>query len=118
MSQAQQYGPERAMMQSPHGAGQFVRGSGNINAKLAQGWTIVANDHRNHLMNRCVINDCIVRPPDEREVICGQDPKEEKAEPSTSEVSKAAIPETPKAVEVQHKRPRIRDNNARQRGTR
>ena len=45
---AQQYGPERAMMQSPHGAGQFVRGSGNINSKIAQGWTIVEND-RNHL---------------------------------------------------------------------
>lgn len=27
----------------------FVRGSAYIDAKLAQGWTIVENDYRNHL---------------------------------------------------------------------
>ena len=95
-----------------------MRGSRDIDNLLCQGWTIVPNDFRNHLINRCVINDCIVRPPDDRELICGKDPKEEKPEPSTSEVSKGAIPETPKPVEVQQKRPRIRDNNAKQRGTR
>lgn len=45
----QRLGVERCMMLSPHGAGKIVKGSGNINAMLAQGWTIVANDFRNHL---------------------------------------------------------------------
>ena len=80
---AQQYGPERAMMQSPHGAGQFVRGSGNINSKLAQGWTIVEND-RNHLTRES---------KEENRVVVDVDPVKT---------------ETPKAVEVQErKRPRI-----------
>lgn len=97
MSQAQQYGPERAMMQSPHGAGQFVRGSGNINSKLAQGWTIVEND-RNHLTR-----DVEQESKEGKAVVVDVDPVKT---------------ETTKAVEVQHKRPRIRDNNAKERGTR
>lgn len=41
-------GPERAMMTGPNGGGFFVRGSGNIESKLAQGWVIIVTD-RNHL---------------------------------------------------------------------
>lgn len=37
------------MMTGPNGGGFFVRGSGNINAMLAKGWTIVPSD-RNHLL--------------------------------------------------------------------
>ena len=46
----QRLGVERCAMVSPHGAGEYVRGTAYIDAKLAQGWTIVPNDFRNHLM--------------------------------------------------------------------
>ena len=46
----QRLGVERCAMVSPHGAGAYVRGTAYINAKLAQGWTIVPNDFRNHLL--------------------------------------------------------------------
>lgn len=42
-------GPERCLMMSPNKAGQFVKGSAYIDAKLAQGWTIVESE-RNHLL--------------------------------------------------------------------
>lgn len=91
MSQAQQYGPERAMMQSPHGAGQFVRGSGNINSKIAQGWTIVEND-RNHLTREAE-----------------QESKEEVGSTvGTNDTSKAETEKT-EPTEQQRRRPRIGD---------
>lgn len=43
-------GIERALMVSPNGAGAYVRGSSNIDAKIAQGWKIVPNDVRNNLL--------------------------------------------------------------------
>ena len=65
-------------------------GSSNIDARLAQGWTIHPSE-RNHLTR-------------------SQESKEEKPELSMSEVSKAAISETPEKVEVQQsKRPRIQN---------
>jgi len=43
------YGAERAMMLHPSGLyGQFTTGSGRIDARLAQGWTIIPCP-RNHL---------------------------------------------------------------------
>lgn len=43
------YGAERAMMLHPSGLyGQFTTGSGRIDARLAQGWTIIPCE-RNHL---------------------------------------------------------------------
>lgn len=50
MSNFLRLGEERCMMQSPNKAGMLIKGSSNIDAKLAQGWTIVENDFRNHLL--------------------------------------------------------------------
>ena len=50
MSESRAIGPERCAMISPHGAGRFERGSRDIDNLLRQGWIIVPNDFRNHLL--------------------------------------------------------------------
>lgn len=51
MSTTQQLGADRCMMEEPRKRfGTFVRGSVNIRAKLALGWTILPSE-RNHLMS-------------------------------------------------------------------
>ena len=87
MSESRAIGPERCAMISQHGAGRFVRGSRDIDNLLRQGWTIVPNDFRNHLLP-------------ER-----QDPKEEV--PAVVGIDPVKT-ETTKPVEIQEKkRPRI-----------
>lgn len=84
----QRLGVERCAMVSPHGAGEYVRGTAYIDAKLAQGWTIVPNDFRNHLLP-----ERFQDPKGEVPAVIGLDP---------------AKTETAKPVESQErKRPRI-----------
>ena len=59
MSESRAIGPERCAMISPHGAGRFVRGSRDIDNLLCQGWTIVPNDFRNHLLESRFVDDAI-----------------------------------------------------------
>ncbi len=78
-------------MVSPHGAGEYVRGTAYIDAKLAQGWTIVPNDFRNHLLPERF------RDPKEEVGSTPCDNDTAKAEPARVEVSSPAT-----------KRPRIK----------
>ena len=101
----QRLGVERCAMVSPHGAGAYVRGTAYINAKLAQGWTIVPNDFRNHLTRDIPI---AVDLANGRDWSPGQDPKEEAVSiPCDNDTAKAE----PAKVEVSSptsKRPRIK----------
>ena len=86
----QRLGVERCAMVSPHGAGEYVRGTAYIDAKLAQGWTIVPNDFRNHLLPSRL-----------------QDPKVETVSTPCDNDTAKAEPAKVEQTERKGKRPRI-----------